>query len=181
MVGSGAASGAAGPVAGEVVCCPRFDPRPWRDRTVRWAQRPFVRARVRCLWHVPLGFGAVMARTQAQLDRAGVRDPTGLTLCDASSPWHTELYVAVTRPLDGLDNVPISGTFVTDVSEGPYRHVGQRVRDLEARLRARGQPPLRILVWYTTCPKCAQRFGKNYMVLFAEVGDADGGAAVSAA
>jgi hypothetical protein len=25
-------------------------------------------------------------------------------------------------------------------------------------------------MWYTTCPKCAQKYGKNYVVIIAQVG-----------
>ena len=40
---------------------------------------------------------------------------------------------------------------------------------MEGVARARGSEPKKIYFFYTTCPKCAKAYGKNYMVGIAEV------------
>jgi hypothetical protein len=36
-------------------------------------------------------------------------------------------------------------------------------------VRSKGKTIKRQLFYYTTCPKCAKHYGKNYVVLLAEV------------
>ena len=41
---------------------------------------------------------------------------------------------------------------------------------MREHVQARGKELRRLLFFYTTCPKCAKAYGKNYVVLLAEVG-----------
>ena len=36
-------------------------------------------------------------------------------------------------------------------------------------VRSKGRTIKRELMYYTTCPKCARHYGKNYVVILAEV------------
>lgn len=36
-------------------------------------------------------------------------------------------------------------------------------------IQAQGKQVKRQLMYYTTCPKCAKHYGKNYVVILAEV------------
>jgi hypothetical protein len=55
----------------ETGCCPRFDPAPWEEQFIEWEGKPFVRDTVRCLFHIPLNFGGVMARNMERIEAAG--------------------------------------------------------------------------------------------------------------
>lgn len=55
----------------ETGCCPRFDPAPWEEQIIEWKGKPFVRDTVRCLFHIPLNFGGVMARNMERIEAAG--------------------------------------------------------------------------------------------------------------
>ena len=63
----------------------------------------------------------------------------------------------------------LSGTFLTKVFEGPYRHIWKWTKAMEAYVRAKGDEVEEMYFFYSTCPKCAKQFGHNYVVLFAQV------------
>jgi len=104
-------------------------------------------------------------------------------LCDDTSRWGTELYIAthpalragaqdVTRPVPGARMATISGRFRTRVYDGPFRDVPRWIDDLRGHLVAKGLSMRKVYVAYTTCPRCAKAYGHNYVVLFAQVGEA---------
>jgi hypothetical protein len=63
----------------------------------------------------------------------------------------------------------ISGTFLTKVFEGPFKNVGKWMREMKEYVASKGKTLKKIYCCYTTCPKCAKAYGKNYVVLFAQV------------
>lgn len=153
----------------ETGCCAPVDPAVWDGRTLTWEAHPFLKAHVRALFHVPLNFGSVVARAHAAVEGAEAYPDQPFWLSDEASPWGSDLYVALDRDLTGADVAHLSGTFETKVFEGPYRDAGKGVRAMEAHVRAQGKEPKRIYHFYATCPRCAKRFGKNQVVLFAQV------------
>lgn len=150
-------------------CCDPFDPAPWRDRELTWTNEPFVRARVRAFLHIPLNMGATVTATMAKVVAAQAAHPVQLMLSDEDSLWGSDVYIHVTRDVPGATMAPLTGTFFTRVYEGPYRMVGRWMRDMEAAMAARGTPAQKLYASYTTCPRCAKAYGKNYVVLFAKV------------
>jgi len=64
----------------------------------------------------------------------------------------------------------ISGTFLTKVFEGPYQNVGKWVEEMKGYVKGKGKNLKKMYFSYTTCPNCAKAYGKNYVVLFAQVG-----------
>jgi hypothetical protein len=40
---------------------------------------------------------------------------------------------------------------------------------METAARARGKEPGRVFMYYTTCPKCAQAYGENYIIGLVEI------------
>lgn len=153
-------------------CCPRFDPAQWDGREVTWRDRPFLRDRVRSVFHIPLNFGTVMKRTMRAVEAVGALDPEQLVLTDENSLWGADVYVAVTTEVPGGAMARLSGTFFVKTFEGPYSKVGTWARDVTALLAERGQAARKLYFWYTTCPRCAKAYGKNYVAVFAELGAA---------
>jgi hypothetical protein len=150
-------------------CCPPFDPAPWDEQELQWSARPFVRDHVRCLFYIPLNFGGVMVRNLARIEAAGVADPAMVVLADAGSPWGLDVYLGTTGDVPGAAMTHLSGTFLAKVFEGPYRREGAWRREMAAFVAARGKTARRVFAYYTSCPKCATKHGKNYVVLLAEV------------
>jgi hypothetical protein len=158
--------------ASSICCCPPFDPRPWGDGRVTWQDKLFVRDRLRCFFHVPLNMGARMSSNQRLIEAAHAAPAQPLILTDERSPWAADLYLEVTHPVPGCQMAELSGTFLTKVYEGPYRDAGKWAADMRRHVQAQQQELVKLYFGFTTCPRCAKAYGKNYVVLFAQVRDA---------
>jgi hypothetical protein len=80
-----------------------------------------------------------------------------------------DIYLAVDRDIEGADNVVLSGKFFSKVYEGPFKNTGEWTEDFKKAADGKGYEPKKWYMWYTTCPKCARKYGKNYVVIFAEI------------
>ncbi|UWQ48069.1 hydrolase [Leisingera aquaemixtae] len=151
-------------------CCPRFKPQGWDGRHLHFEKKPSVRAKTRSLLHIPLNMGTVFARVQKHIDDAGAQDPEGyLVLSRDLSQAEAEHFFAVTGRVPGEEMKEITGDFLTRVFEGPYRRARDWMHDMEVAAEADGKTAGRIFMFYTTCPKCARAYGKNYVIGVAEV------------
>jgi len=153
----------------ETGCCPRFNPGPWDEKEQTWKDRLFVKDRVRCFFYMPLNFGKVMVRNMEAIQKAGALTPEPLGLSDHTSRWNMDLYIEVTKEVPQAQMVRISGTFLTKVFEGPYKDTGKWCKQMQQWVQARGRQIKKWFMFYTTCPKCAKFYGKNYTVIVAEV------------
>ncbi|MCX6002853.1 MAG: hypothetical protein NTX46_00125 [Chloroflexi bacterium] len=63
----------------------------------------------------------------------------------------------------------LSGTYLTKVFEGPYKDIGKWAKTMDDYVKSKGKIIKKLYFSYTTCPKCAKAYGKNYMVLFAQI------------
>ncbi len=151
-------------------CCPRFNPEPWADRTITWQGKRFVKDRVMSLFHIPLNYGAVMTRVSAAIRAAGAEVEAPVMLTEEGSPWGTDVYVEASKDVPGATMATVSGTFMTKVFEGPFREVGTWVEAMKAWVASQGQTIGKLYFDYTTCPRCAKKHGKNYVVLLAQIG-----------
>jgi hypothetical protein len=150
-------------------CCAPFDPAPWQDKEVTWDHKLFVKEHIHSFFHVPLDMSQKMAHSMRLIEEAHAKPEQGLMLSDERSLWGADLYIDVTGPVPGADVALLSGTFLTRVYEGPFRDVPKWAADMRARVEAQGRPVKKLYFAYTTCPRCAKAYGKNYVVLFAEV------------
>jgi hypothetical protein len=150
-------------------CCPKFDPGPWDGAVHEWTDKRFIRDKVFTLFYMPMNFGAVMKRLDAQVRSAGAVMPDFLCLSDHTSKWNMDLYLAVDREIPGARNETLSGKFLSKVYEGPYRETGRWCKEFQDYARSRNFTIQKWYMWYTTCPKCAKKYGKNYVVVVAQV------------
>ncbi|MEO0917770.1 MAG: hydrolase [Pseudomonadota bacterium] len=154
----------------ETGCCPAFDPRGWDGRRLVFDDKPFVRATTRSLMHVPINMNSVFTRVQENIEEAGAQDPNGyLVLSHDLSASEGEHLFAVTKDVPGEEMTRLSGTFITRVFEGPYRHAKTWDHDMRVAAEAHGHEAKRVFMFYTTCPRCAKALGKNYFVGLAEI------------
>ena len=150
-------------------CCPRFEPGPWEDRTIRWENKPFVRDRVKTLFFMPINFGKVITRLMGKTEAASVSVPDYLCLSDHTSRFNMDIYLAVDGPVPGCENVNLTGDFFCRVYEGNFKETGKWCDDFNQVVKARGMELKKMYMWYTTCPKCAKKYGKNYVVIIGEL------------
>jgi len=150
-------------------CCPRFDPAPWDGKELQLQGRRFVKDRVRSFLHIPLNFGAVMTRNMGRIEAENAKPETMVILSDENSLWGSDVYIEVTKDIPGANMATISGTFLSKVFEGPYRNMGKWVEEMKAFVQNRGKSIQKLYFFYTTCPKCAEKYGKNYVAILAQV------------
>lgn len=151
------------------ICCPRFDPTPWDDKMITWENKRFIKDSVCTLFYMPLNFGAAMRRLNKRVDDAHATVPDWLCLSDHTSKWKMNLYLAVDKEIAGTENMTISGEFYCKVYEGPFKETGNWQTDFAATLKSKNLNAQKIYMWYTTCPKCAKKYGKNYTVFLAQI------------
>ena len=150
-------------------CCPKFDPGPWDDKIFTWDRKKFVKDKVRTFFFIPLNFGAVMRRITRKAGRSGAKFPDWLSLSDHRTKWTMDVYVAVDKDVEGAVNTTLSGQFLSKVYEGDFKETKTWCRDFAAYAAAKGLSIKKWYMWYTTCPKCAKKYGKNYVAIVAEV------------
>ncbi len=153
----------------ETGCCKRFDPGPWDGKTVTFKDKLFLRERTISFLHIPLNFGSVMARSAERIADAGALPEQPLMLSDEGSLWGSDVYIAVSKEVPGARMERVSGTFLAKVFEGPYSDMGKWVKEMRAFVAGKKKEMKKLYFYYTMCPSCAKYYGKNYVVLMAEV------------
>ena len=150
-------------------CCPRFDSAPWDQQEIDWTAKPFVREHVRSFMHVPLNMGRRVTHALARIDAAHAKPRQQLMLADETSRWRSELYIAVTKDVPGTEMAHLSGKYLTKVFEGPFRDAPKWAQEMTRFVEGRGYAVRRMYFGYTTCPACAKAYGKNYVVMVAQI------------
>lgn len=152
-----------------VECCPEFNPAPWDDKIVEWDNKKFIKDHVCTLFYMPMNFGKVMKRLSTKIDNAGACVTDWMCLSDHTSKWNMDVYLEVDKEVADAENTTISGKMFTKVYEGPFKDTGKWHKDFESILKTKNFTAKKIYMWYTTCPKCAKKYGKNYTVFVAQI------------
>lgn len=153
----------------ETGCCPRFDPGPWDEKEVTWQEKLFLKDHVKSFLHIPLNFGKVMVKNMEKIVNAEALSPEPILLSDENSLWGADIYIAVSKEVPQADMEKISGTFLTKVFEGPFKNAGKWAQQMKEYVKSKGRDLKKLYFFYTTCPKCAKHYGKNYVVMVAQV------------
>jgi hypothetical protein len=95
--------------------------------------------------------------------------PQWLSLSDHASPWKMDLYLAVDKEIEDAENINLSGKFLSKVYEGDFKETAKWGEDFKKYADGKNLKIKKWYMWYTTCPKCAKKYGKNYVVTIAEV------------
>ncbi|MBF4692439.1 hydrolase [Fusibacter ferrireducens] len=154
----------------ETGCCPRFHPEKWHDQIMNLENYQFVKVFTKSMLHMPLNMGKVFSKTMNEITAAGadVKDKY-LILSRDLSAWKAEHYFLVEKEVQGLENTKLSGDFFTSVYEGEFKEMPTWMKDLKEKTNGKGLETDDFMAFYTTCPKCAKHYGKNYVVLFTKI------------
>ncbi len=118
---------------------------------------------------MPIGFGKVMQRLNEKVSNAGATMPDWLCLSDHTSSWNMDLYLAIDKEIPNAVNIEFSGKFFSKVFEGPYKDSGKWYKEFQAITNKKDLKIRKQYTWYTTCPKCAKKYGKNFVVILGEI------------
>ena len=151
-------------------CCPKFDPAQWDGKVFEFRDKPFMRDHTVSFLHIPLNMGRVMARLQRAAEAHDAVADDFVLLSQEVSPWRAEHYYAVNKEVPGAQMVRLSGSYFAKVYEGAFQDAPKWHDDLLAAVKERGLAAQQTYFYYTTCPKCAKVYGKNYVVGMAKIG-----------
>lgn len=144
-------------------CCPKFDPEPWDDKIFEWNDKKFIKDKVFTLFYIPINFGSVVKKMMTKIEKTGAKTPDWMGLSAHTSKWNMDLHVAVDKEIPEAENTTLSGDFFSKVYEGSFKDAGKWCKDFEALVKNKNLKINKWYMWYTTCPKCAQKYGKNYV------------------
>ena len=153
----------------ETGCCPRFDPKPWEDKEIVWKDKLFVKDSVKSIFHIPLNFGWVVTKNMEKIQKADALVEVPLMLSDEKSLFGSDIYINVSQDVPGAKMVKMSGKYLSKVFEGPFQNTGKWSKEMNEYVKSKGNDPKKLYFFYTTCPSCAKFYGKNYVVLLAEI------------
>ena len=153
----------------ETGCCPRFNPEPWNEKEIIWHDKLFLKDQVKSFLHIPLNFGKVMVRNMGKIQAANALSEQPIMLSDEKSLWGADIYIALSKEVPGAKMGKISGTFLTKVFEGHYKNAGKWAKEMKSYVKSKGKELKKMYFFYTTCPKCAEFYGKNYTVILAMI------------
>jgi len=155
----------------ETGCCAVPNVTAWDEQEVKFENQHFIRMYTRSFLHIPLNMAKVMTVLQSTAEAAGAEMPLqkAMILSREISPWKAEQLYAVSKRIPKADNTTLSGKFMTKVFEGPFKNAGQWYKQLTRYVKRSGHEPKKIYFFYTTCPKCAKHYGKNYVIGLASI------------
>ncbi len=158
----------------ETGCCAIPDIAQWDNHTIEFTHEPFIALETKSVFHIPLNMAHVMTELNETAAAAGVTPPPEqiLILSRDLSPWKTQHLYRVTQPIRGvetIENVELTGKFLTRVFEGPYQNAKDWANELQNTAREHRREAQEIYFFYTTCPSCAEHYGKNYVIGFARI------------
>ncbi len=150
-------------------CCEPFNPELWQEKKIVWSNKLFVKDHVTSLLHIPLNMGGKITKNMELIAKAGSMASHQLMLTDEKSLWGADIYIDVAKNVQGAEMAMLSGTFLTKVFEGPYQNAGKWAEEMKKYVENKNKKIKKLYFSYTTCPKCAKAYGKNYVVLFAQI------------
>ncbi|MFZ6013207.1 MAG: hydrolase [Bacteroidota bacterium] len=155
------------------VCCALFHSEQWDNVRHSWSEKPFLKDSVPEIFHVPLpgSYPKAIARMWKRAKEAGAAPGPHdfLLLAHDPSAFKAELYMAVTKDIEGADSVKITGDFLSKVYEGSYGDVPKCLRKTDEFLAANSMVSKKYYIYFPYCPECAKKYGHNYIVVLAEV------------
>jgi hypothetical protein len=158
----------------EKECCPKFNLKKWDGKTFVWKNKAFIKESIPTLFHIPFPpmIGKKITKMMNLADEAkkvlSKKDEV-LVLFHDTSAFKSEIYVSVTGNVPGANNEKISGTFIGKVFAGSYNAIPKFIKQMDEYLLKKGKTAEDYYIHYAYCPKCAEKYGDNYMILFAKV------------
>jgi len=153
----------------EKICCPKFDSAPWDGKTFEWQDKKFIKDKVFTLFYMPMNFGLAMKRVNEKVEKTDAIIQDGMWLSDHTSKWNMDLCVAVDKEIPNAENTTLSGKFLSKVYEGNFKDTRIWTKDFANYAKGKSMRAKKMYMWYTTCPKCAKKYGKNYVVIIGQI------------
>lgn len=154
-------------------CCPKFNPKKWDKRIHKWKNKLFIKESMPTFFHIP--FPWIISKKIIKLCKMAEDAKVELAPLDAlllfhdSSAFKSEIYLSVKKTIKGAKNISVSSTFFSRAFEGPYSSVPKFMKQMYMELKEKKLVVKDYYIHYAYCPKCAKKFGTNYIVIFAKI------------
>jgi len=157
----------------ETGCCAVPNIHDWNEKVVEFSNKRFIREYTKSVFFVPTNMDKVMSSLAETAVSAGALMPPdqAMILSRDLSPFKAEQLYAVSKEVPGADNVQLTGLFATKVFEGEYKNAKSWHQELAKYVASLGKKSSEIYLFYTTCPKCAEHYGKNYTIGLARISE----------
>jgi len=155
----------------ETGCCAIPNIEAWDKKVIQLDHQRFIKMHTRSFLYMPLNMDSVMASLEEKARTAGAEMTAEdvLILSRDLSPWKAEQLYSVSKPVDGVENLVLSGDFASLVFEGAYNNAGKWVQALKEYVKTLKREATEMYFFYTTCPNCAKHYGKNYVIALAKL------------
>lgn len=157
----------------EAICCPLFETEKWNNVQHAWNAKPFLVETVPEIFHIPLPgtYPKAIQRMWKRAHDAGVAPGPNDFLLLAHDPtaFKSELYMSVTGEVPGGRNEKFTGTFYSKVFEGRYSDIRRFIHQMQESLDAKKMIARKHYIYFPYCPKCARKYGHNYIVILSEL------------
>lgn len=155
----------------ETGCCPVPDIKNWDKKEINFNKKKFIREYSRSFLYMPLNMSKTLKKLMDKIKESNASVPNNqwMLLSHDLSPWKAEQLASVSKKVDGADNVELTGTFLSQVFEGPYQNAKQWAIDMREYAESKDREVQDLYFFYTTCPKCSKHYGKNYTIGLAKI------------
>lgn len=159
---------------GNQECCPKFNVERWDKKTLKWEGKKFIMDSMPEFFHMPIPsmIDKKITRMWGAIEKNNAASPNKedtLILFRDPTPFKGEIYISVEKDVPEENNVTVSGDFVSRVFDGGYNDIPKFVKEMDEYLAETGKKAKDYYIHYAYCPKCAEKFGNNYMILFAKI------------
>ena len=155
-------------------CCAPFQYSQWDNVNHAWHEKLFLKDSIPEFLHIPLPGTyprAINRMWKIASEANAATDPKDfLLLAHDPSAFKAELYMSVTRKIEGHEVVEFTGNFFSKAYEAQYKDVPKCLRQMDEYLKANRMASKKYYIYYPYCPKCAEKYGHNYIVVLAEIG-----------
>ena len=155
-------------------CCPKFDIKKWDKKLFQWKNKKFIKETIPEFFHIP--FPPIINKKVTKMMNlakdAKCLNPNKeeiLLLFKDLNPFLGEISLSVTDNVPRAKNSTLSGTFISKVFEGAFKEIPKFIKKMDSYLKEQGKQTKSYYIHYAYCPKCAKKFGHNFMILFAEI------------
>lgn len=129
-----------------ITLTPQFNRESWDDVEFVWNRKPFIRTTVPEVMHLPI-VENLESINQHLLHKAYNMnvipdDNDALLLRHPVSPWHEEVLLSISKPVDDKDYVEVSGTFRSKVFEGRKSQLRSFFRQMRDDLVTHNERPV---------------------------------------
>ena len=151
------------------VCCPEFKSHIWNEKEISWNGKFFVKKKLISFFKKPIGMGSSLEKINKKVESAGAKTQRPLVVIDKKGLFLANMYIEVTKPVPKCNDVKLTANFLSKVFEGEPRDIHKWIKEMKQYVKSKGKVSKRNYFYYPYCPECAKKFGKNYLVILAEI------------